>query len=309
MAQTKIEWTDKVWNPDTGCTKVSQGCKNCYAEREWKRLSANPKTVYFGREFTNVQCHPHMLLRPLQWKKPARIFVNSMSDLFHEEVPQSFIDNVYAVMALCSQHTFQILTKRPERMQEYLLDVMCVESRRHDIASAATHFGYVRNVDALYDSIVEKTEHPLPNVWFGVSVEDQATANERIPVLINTPAAVRWISAEPLLAPVDLEPYIQGLDWVVVGGETGKIARPVSDRWIKELLNVCETNGKAFNFKQWGEWHPVIFEDGDQIAIFNYNNLKTCEVDGYSYARVGKRNSGRLLNGVLYDNYPDEVTA
>lgn len=309
MAQTKIEWADKVWNPVTGCTKVSQGCKNCYAEREWKRLSANYKTpIYFGREFTDVQWHTQMLQKPIQWKKPARIFVNSMSDLFHEKIPKSFIDKVYAVMALCPQHTFQILTKRPERMRDYLSEIILIENRRHDIASAAIRLGHVDDADALYNYL--KT--PLPNVWLGVSVEDYNTVNERIPILLDTHAAIRWVSAEPLLGEIDLTPYITQnfqydtqLDWVVVGGETGKYARITHADWVRSLRNQCFGAGVAFNFKQWGEWLPHgQFTQGFETP--DKSKLKPECINPIAM-KIGKSKAGRLVDGQLFDNYPKEV--
>lgn len=174
--KTGIEWTDATWNPVTGCAKVSQGCKHCYAERQWPRMT-KLVPAYAGREFTDVRTHADRLDQPLRWKKPRMIFVNSMSDLFHEAVPFEFIDSIFSAMELAPQHVFQVLTKRPERMREYML-----EKRKH--------------------------RSPLPNVWLGVSVEDQAAADERIPYLLDTPADVRWISAEPLLGPVDLGKWL-----------------------------------------------------------------------------------------------------
>lgn len=246
--KTGIEWTDATWNPTTGCSKVSQGCKNCYALRDWPRLAANPKSVYFGRAFTNVQCHPERLRQPLQWKKPRRIFVNSMSDLFHEDVPRSFVDEIFHTMVVARQHSFQVLTKRPWRMLDFMA---------HRAA-------------------------PPPNVWLGVSVEDQATADERIPVLLQTSAAIRWLSVEPLLGPIDLElrllGQIPGIDWVVVGGESGPHARAMRPEWASSIRDQCARAGVPFLFKQWGEW--------------------------FGGRRVGKKNAGRTLAGVLHDAYP-----
>jgi protein gp37 len=175
-ANTKIEWTDATWNPVSGCTKVSAGCKNCYAEREWPRLT-RLIPAYAGREFSDVRCHPERLDQPICWKRPRKVFVNSMSDLFHSAVPDDFIDMVFAAMAIAKQHVFQVLTKRPERM----LDYMCNLNKRPNLSGVC-----------------------LPNVWLGVSIEDQATANERIPLLLQTPAAKRFLSIEPMLEPIDL---------------------------------------------------------------------------------------------------------
>jgi len=202
--KTKIQWTDATWSPVSGCSKVSAGCKHCYAERDWPRLAKNPKSPYFGRDFTDVRCHPERLDQPLRWRKPRRIFVNSMSDLFHESVPDSFIDEVFAVMSRCGDdttprfdafdaHQFQVLTKRPARMRRYMED---------EIRGSAV---CARRLKYRGGSLIE---WPPPNVWLGVSVEDQATADERIPILLQTPAAVRFVSAEPLLNPVDLSQWL-----------------------------------------------------------------------------------------------------
>ncbi len=193
--KTGIAWTDATWNPVTGCSKVSQGCKNCYAEREWGRLSANPKAMaYYGRAFTDIACHEDRLDQPLRWKKPRMIFVNSMSDLFHEDVPDDFIDRVFAVMALAENHTFQVLTKRPERMLRWFDPGF--DNREHAVGQAMREIAAARGGDD-----AGLPEWPLPNVWLGVSVEDHATADERIPLLLQAPAAVRWVSAEPLIGP------------------------------------------------------------------------------------------------------------
>ena len=221
--KTKIEWATHQWNPVTGCSKVSQGCKHCYAEREWPRLAA-PRAkpnIYTGRAFTDVMCHPEKLDIPLHWREPRRIFVNSMSDLFHESVPDSFIIDVFNVMYDAKQHTFQVLTKRPERMRDFL------------IGTSGCGMG----------------GELMPNVWFGVSVEDQATADERIPVLLQIPAAVRWVSAEPLLEPVTIfsldgpvdvfEGMQSPLHWIVVGGESGPKARPMHPDWVRSIRDQC----------------------------------------------------------------------
>ena len=185
--KSKIEWTESTWNCITVCTKVSQGCKHCYAERDWQRLAA-PRAkpnIYTGRDFTDVKCHPEKLDIPLRWQKPRRIFVNSMSDLFHESVPDEFIDKVFAVMALATHHTFQVLTKRPARMLSYLTG----ETENVVKGAAWELLGHYPK----YPNGGMQAPWPLPNVWLGVSCEDQATADERIPLLLQTPAAVRWV--------------------------------------------------------------------------------------------------------------------
>ena len=257
LADTRIEWADAVWNCVTGCSKVSAGCKHCYAERMAQRFAG--RNGYPADEPFRVTLHPDKLDLPLHWKKPRKIFVNSMSDLFHSEVPDEFIRMVWDVMRSedSRQHTFQILTERPARMMELL--------QRWDW-----------NLRDIYD------QRPLPNVWLGVSVENQQTADERIPLLLQTPAAVRFVSAEPLLGPINLEdvafdreraeaarrkaggvgsPYPldewrlfinrdRCLDWVIAGGESGPGARPMEIEWARSLRDQCAAAGAAFFMKQ-----------------------------------------------------------
>ena len=243
---TGINWTDATWNPVTGCAKVSAGCKHCYAERDWSRLSANPKTVYFGRQFTDVAVHPERLDQPLRWNRPRKIFVNSMSDLFHPDVPEDFILKVFRVMAQTQQHQFQVLTKRPERMREVLS-----RWKADGVALLEVH-GSV-----------------LPNVWLGVTVEDQASADLRVPLLLDTPAALRFLSMEPLLENVDISFALgwartrngnwvagRGIDWVIVGGESGPKARPMDPLNALIVQDRCAKAGVPFVFKQWGAWVP-----------------------------------------------------
>lgn len=304
MTKSSIEWTHKTWNPVTGCTKVSQGCKHCYAEREWTRLCKNPKAIQFGRAFTDVQCHPERLTAPLHWRKPRRIFVNSMSDLFHESVQDAFIAQVWAVMDACPQHTFQILTKRPARMRDWCqrVDSGC-EALARDFLGVADPTGRDH----------EYNNYPLPNVWLGVSVEDQATADERVPLLLQTPAAVRWISAEPLLGKIDIDRWLEfvidppncldsthPVDWVVVGGESGPHARPMHPDWVRSLRDQCGSAGVKFFFKQWGEWAPANPVAGLDAPNRSWVNLD----DEHSMWRIGKKKAGRLLDGKLHDEYP-----
>lgn len=277
---TSIEWTDTTWNPVTGCTKVSPGCDHCYAETMHERFHGKGS-------FAVVTRSEARLYRPLTWKKPRRVFVNSMSDLFHDDVPDSFIGRVWEVMAKTPHHTYQILTKRPGRMRALL------------------------NRQSLRDYLFNYGPWPLRNVWLGVSVEDQKWSDVRIPLLLDTPASVRWISAEPLLGPINLGaaalvPYEreQGgfwrygarsgvrredktwvpapaaqLDWVVVGGESGPGARPMHPGWARSLRDQCQRAGIPFLFKQWGA-HDA------------------------SGKRVGKGRAGRELNGRTHDEYP-----
>lgn len=311
---TSIEWTDVTWNPVTGCTKVSPGCKNCYAERVSARTFAGQLAPLGGgasgsrpRRFTDVQCHPERLEAPLHWRKPRRVFVNSMSDLFHEAVPVEFVERVFAVMAAASQQTFQVLTKRPRRMRDLLNDAGLAQRIRVAPATrqAELNGDLFRAVDRVHGGMtaIERqmslanmpplpvTRWPLPNVWLGVSAENQETADERIPILLDTPAAVRFVSAEPLLGSIDLcsvQPmrhekdgtlvpvqgppvfdalrgqYTRGigngalgydckrLDWVIVGGESGPRARPCDVSWVSSILDQCKASGTACFIKQLG---------------------------------------------------------
>ena len=295
MAKSAIEWTDSVWNPVSGCTRVSAGCDNCYAVKMTKRLEAMGQDKYsrlvnIGKGHFNgvVRCHEDALTIPLKARKPRRWFVNSMSDLFHKEVPFEFIDKVFAVMALCPHHTFQVLTKRPERMAEYFHYRPGME-RAATIAEVAMEIGNIRwrvggRIMFGFEEdrrVVDDPGWPLPNVWLGTSVEDQATADERIPHLLRCPAAVRFLSCEPLLSGVDLAPFILnpkaehlnpcgcgdgecstcwqspatynlGIHWVIVGGESGPGARPFDPQDAISIKHQCEDANVPFFFKQMG---------------------------------------------------------
>lgn len=297
--KTGIEWTDATWNPIRGCSRVSDGCRYCYAERVAARFSG-PGQPYEGLLARGGQWNGQIKLvesvmdQPLRWRKQRRIFVNSMSDLFHENVPDDVIARVFAIMSRASTHTFQILTKRPERMRTWVRAVRKCKAGwiTHNGNNPAAFGGdgiivaHPSYSNGRYLSAHVVSENwPLPNVWLGVSVENQATANERIPLLLETPAAVRWISAEPLLGSVDLttvdtgsgwrdclhgyfrypidlsghyanEPIEGNIDWVVVGGESGPGARPMHPDWARAVRNQCQAAGVPFLFKQWGEWAP-----------------------------------------------------
>lgn len=321
--KTNIEWTDATWNPVTGCSKVSQGCKHCYAEREWPRMT-KLVPAYAGRDFTDVRTHGSRLDQPARWAKRRMIFVNSMSDLFHEAVPDEFIDSVFGVMWAClwgrkgkPGHVFQVLTKRADRMRDYL-----TQDRREKWATAAVHHGGANDPDGMYDQVAY-AEGPHPRIWLGVSVEDQAAADERIPLLLETPAAVRWISAEPLLGRVDLRhntgtlPWIGGkygdgrsfsggIDWVVAGGESGPKARPMHPAWARDLRDQCAAAGVPFLFKQWGEFAP--YDDLRNAQKLPIGVALSCwpthGPDAGKMVRVGKKIAGRLLDGGLHDGYP-----
>jgi len=257
--KTGISWTDSTWNPVRGCTKVSAGCKNCYAERFAERWRGVPGHAF--EQGFDVRLVPEALELPLRWKKPRRIFVNSMSDLFHESVPDEFIAAVFGIMAASPQHTFQVLTKRPARLPRWF---DWVQSPRGCGADTWVQHCAGRYTDRIRLHRVKGSflsyPWPLPNVWLGVSVEDQRAAAERIPALLATPAAVRFVSAEPLLGPVDLHPTFDGwarqvaralvndgrlrsmpprIRWVIVGGESGPGARPCDVAWVRSLVRQC----------------------------------------------------------------------
>lgn len=231
---SSIEWTEATWNPVTGCSKVSQGCKNCYAERMAKRLVAmgNPRYV----NGFNVTLHDDLVTLPYKWAKPRKVFVNSMSDLFHEDVPLEFIQKVFDTMNDTPQHTYQILTKRAQRLSEL-----------------APHLIWG------------------PNIWMGVSVENESVL-DRIDYLRTVPAAVRFLSCEPLLGPLS-KMDITDIHWVIVGGESGPRSRPILEEWVWDIKLNCEKNNVAFFFKQWGG--------------------------------VQKHRTGRLLRDQLYEAYPE----
>lgn len=312
---SKIEWTDKTWNPTTGCNKVSSGCKNCYAEVMHKRMMTLAPKKYTKEFSAGVQTHEDELTKPLRWKKPQRIFVNSMSDLFHEDVHGAFIDFVFATMALCPQHTFQILTKRPQRMMELLT--------REKVKASVWHIARMNALRKLgKDWFSDSFEWPLPNVWLGTSCENQQTADERIPFLLQTPAALHFISCEPLLGEIDLEGFLPpnerlerpNIDWVIAGGESGPGARPMHPDWVRSLRDQCNAAGVKFFFKQWGEWMPASTEPYkfmlaqlSQINNKKYKNWcakKVETIDECRMIKVGKKASGHLLDGVEHREFP-----
>ena len=262
-ARTNIEWTDVTWNPVTGCTKISAGCKHCYAERFAKRIRG--RCGYPADDPFRVTLHPDRLNQPRHWRKPRKIFVCSMSDLFHEDVPDWFLDRVFAVMKRCPHHVFMLLTKRPERMHRFV------------------------------GSDPSLSADPVPNVMLGVSAENQQAVDQRIPILLDTPAAIRFVSCEPLLGPIDLLLRVRSrgdfyrtldarcrqasldrisgvvsndLDWVIVGGETGSGARPVDPEWVRSLRDQCQHAGVPFFFKRWGGQRSGHLVDGEEYRQF-----------------------------------------
>ena len=301
---SRIEWTDATWSPVTGCTPASEGCQNCYAKRianrfgqEWFPGSKcvelekpvpkpgggiNPYPHLFNPTF-----HKYRLNEPLKWKKPRRVFVCNMGDLFHESVPESWILAVYTAMEKCPQHTFLLLTKRIHRAAEVL-------------------------------NKFTGRSWPLPNVWLGVTAENQQRADERIPILLEIPAAVRFVSIEPMLGPVDIAGHLgfngprrmgdgliyywvaPKLDWVICGGETGPGARPIHPDWVRSLRDQCQTAGAPFFFKQHGEWlhetQGIDFHEGHKYYVWPDESMSF---------RVGKKAAGRLLDGRMWDEMPE----
>jgi protein gp37 len=350
---TAIEWTDATWNPVRGCSRVSEGCRNCYAERVAARFSGAGLPYHGFADMTprgprwtgRVELVPGKLAEPLGWRRPRRVFVNSMSDLFHEELGFEDIAAVWGIMAACPRHTFQILTKRPERMRDWFLwmrefalsqrDIVSAPSMRQAALKAAfTAMGETgaaeRRLGRAWEGDGARGPWPLPNVWIGVSVEDQATADARVPLLLELgQVAVRFVSAEPLLGPLDLSQwlmdkqerhdrrttayqrfalqaralppnladpaaYTASLDWVIAGGESGPGARPAQREWARLLRDQCEAAGAAFFFKQWGEHAPnwLHHRDGREVPGSVWMD------------RVGKRAAGRLLDGREHNGFP-----
>ena len=255
MGKSSIEWTDETWNPVRGCTKISPGCKHCYAATFAERWRGIPGHAY--EQGFDLRLVPHKLVEPLRWAKPRTVFVNSMSDLFQGGVPDSYVRRVWEVMEAADWHVFQLLTKRAERMLQ-----LVPTFDRHMV-----------------------DRQPPSNVWLGVSVENRKHGIPRINELRETPAAVRFLSIEPLLE--DLGPLdLAGIDWVIVGGESGPGARPMHPDWPESIKAQCDAAGVAFFFKQWGEYSPVM--NGDT----------------YEGWRVGKKKAGRKLLGRTWDAMP-----
>ena len=344
---TKIEWTDATWNVINGCSVHSPGCTNCYAMKlAGTRLRDHPsragltKMTKAGPVWTgDVRFNEKVLKDPLRWRKPRRIFVCAHGDLFHESVPDEWIDRVYAVMALCPQHTFQVLTKRSDRMRKYMTSLM----RAAEVCPKA-----ILTIPQLgRDVMVANATWPLPNVWLGVSAEDQARWDDRVADLEATPAAIRWVSIEPMLGPIDATYVCNGrwffnpltgsrwhdapdghgsrdqgankIDWVVCGGESGPGARPMHPDWARSLRDQCAAVGVPFFFKQWGAFRPRENEDwgfqGEEATVLpdgrvrqwqpHYPRARLVHPQMRPMIRVGKKLAGRTLDGQIHDEFPE----
>jgi protein gp37 len=294
---TKIEWAEESWNPVVGCSKCSPGCDNCYAERMAGRLASmghdkygkvvkwvggekplNAPVAYCKKAAgwnNEIYCDESALDKPLHWRSPRRIFVCSMSDLFHPKVPEGMIGDVHAVVKKCPQHTSLMLTKRAERAAEY------------------------------YSFSRHKKDLPLPNLWLGVSV-CVPEEKPKIDALREIPAAVRFVSFEPLLRDMG-ELDLTGTQWVIVGGESGPGARPMNPDWARGIRDQCKAAGVAFFFKQWGAWLPVepMADRFPSCGVIPDGKYKLHDWDDYHYSlRVGKKKAGNLLDGKVYEEYP-----
>lgn len=296
MSKTKIEWADETWNVVTGCTKVSAGCKNCYAET-W---AGRKMGEWANRDFSEVKFYPERLSIPSKRKKPTRFFVNSMSDLFHEKVSYEEIDKIIEVILENPRHTFQVLTKRPLRALRYFENMIALEADNY-----------------------------LPdNLWMGVSVENQDQI-DRVHLLHQIPAKVKFLSCEPLLSNINLDLDILKIDWVIVGGESGRNARPIHPNWVRSIRDQCQDAKVKFFFKQWGEWAPRsgyitggginwgeidpqckkfpnvirLGEHGLNTRISeNCNEQMGQEI---FVQKVGKSNAGRILDGREWNEFPE----
>jgi len=327
---TKIEWADATVNAVNGCSVVSPGCTNCYAMRlAGTRLKHHPSRASLTQESKagpvwtgEVRLNEEALLQPLKWKRPRRIFWNAHGDLFHDAVPDAWIDRVFAVAALTPQHTHMILTKRSKRMREYMSAL--VDTFHASPDSMDERFGNLC-VELTYSPCAagafEEVNWPLPNVWLGVSVEDQIRADERREDFRATPAAVKFVSYEPALGPVDWVGW-SFVDQIIGGGESGPKARPSHPQWFRGTRDWCAANGVAYFHKQNGEWAPAIPKPSETPGRYA---MMARDPHGWSYEnpvlldhyprqftqfgsivleKVGKKRAGRLLDGAEHNGVP-----
>jgi protein gp37 len=300
--KSKIAWTDSTWTIVTGCSRVSEACRHCYAEELSLRYGWTKQPWTAGNAAENVKCHEDRLGWPLKWREGKRIFVTSMGDLFHDEVPEAFILRVFGIMAATPRHTYQVLTKRPQRMAELLSKWTALEVSDAGRSTLA----FLKHREAEYEA-ARRCVWPLPNVWCGTTVEDQKNADERIPHLLRVPAAVRFLSVEPMLGPVDLTRVVydgvcaidalrglhgwpsphttcERVGWVIVGGESGRHARPMAMEWARELRDQCAAAGVAFFFKQDSARLPgqrpyLVEEDGRRLAYHQFPGERAAPVE------------------------------
>jgi protein gp37 len=282
---TNIKWTESTWNPITGCSKISAGCKNCYALRDWDKLAKKENSVYFGRKFTDIAFHNERLDQPIRWKKPKKIFVNSMSDLFHEDLDFDTIDKIFMSMIVANWHTYQVLTKRPDIMVNYLNERMpLIKDKMKNLDNYFSPDQFKLNPE-LRKFNVESIEIPFSHIWLGTSIEDTKAAETRLPLLkeIKKYSKVAWISAEPLVESYSIAEFKNDIDWFVLGGESGPKARIMEESWVKHFIAECESFNIPILFKQWGEYAPV-------------NGVMTL---------LGVDIAGDLVDGVNYAQYPN----
>lgn len=352
MGKTRIEWVQNPdgtqglsWNPVTGCTPISEGCQNCYAKRMANRFRG--RFGYPEDKPFQVTLHPEKLNQPLRWKKPKRIFVCSMGDLFHEDIPFEFISAIFGVMAATPQHNYIVLTKRPAKMKEFFewlfskaanypardRRTVPYDDERINILVMEALNRYKIGVDVM-------RKWPLNNVWLGVTTENQARADERIPVLLQIPADVRFVSVEPMLEPVNLSKWIYCyvcanngehfnpvygkieecpvcdgdrpiLDWVICGGETGPGARPMHPDWVRNLRDLCQAAGVPFFFKHWGEWKAA-HRQSDVVDLSSLKDnqcvMKAQNGGHYLLTRTSRKRTGRQLDGREWNEMPDRVS-
>lgn len=342
---TEIQWTDETWNPTVGCTRVSAGCDHCYAfalhdrrHAAWLAGGWEGAPAQYRKPFAEVQLLPERLALPLSWREPRRVFVDSMSDLFHADVPDPFLAGVFAAMALTPRHTYQVLTKRPRRLARLLTGDAGDDFA---IAVGAAMGEIARALPRRPELGCALPAWPLPNVWLGVSVESQAAA-WRIGWLARVPAALRFLSCEPLLGPIGLrdlrlDPFTRldpltgrltamsgrdegstgAIGWVIAGGESGPKARPMHPGWARSLRDQCVEAGVPFFFKQWGEWAPIVTPEGYVRsegagrlgAVLDGNGWRTFrrgEEHGDVF-RIGKKAAGRVLDGREWDGMPEVI--
>lgn len=293
MSKSKIEWTDETWNPITGCIPISEGCQNCYAKRMANRLRG--RYGYPEDEPFRVTYHRDKFDTPLFWKKPRRCFVCSMGDLFHKDVEWPVIDEVFNQTSTYRAHEFIVLTKRIEAAWYYF------NSPIHNTSTSRKLF-------------------LTPNLWLGVTCENQQRADERIPILLQIPAAVRFVSCEPMLGAIDLDNYLMNnegkymnvlecgfhyLDWAICGGETGTGARPLHPDWARSLRDQCQDAGVPFFFKQWGEYcalSQMPYETYREWYVSHGTEGWDCNDPRW---KVGKKAAGRILDGLTWDEFPE----